>query len=194
MASQPRTPNRGPGSRRPRTRTSDQTRRDGPPPRRTRATGRAAVLALVLLVLVISYASSLRAWLDQRAEIADVEAEIAAAEHRVDELRQTKQRWHDEAYVRRMARERFGWVLPGEVGYRVIDEDGETVGDTPQLDDPAGESESADQPAWYDRMWGSVVAAGEPLPETRDESQRPPKESNDTESNNTVIKPEPRRR
>jgi cell division protein FtsB len=189
MASQPRTPNRGPGSRRPRTRTSDQARRDGPPPRRTRATGRAAVLALVLLVLVISYASSLRAWLDQRAEIADVEAEIAAAEQRVDELRQTKQRWHDEAYLRRMARERFGWVLPGEVGYRVVDENDETVGDTPQLDDPADESESADQPDWYDRMWGSVVAAGEPL---RKERQRPPKESNDTD--NSVIKQEPGRR
>ena len=73
-------------------------------------------------MLVISYASSLRAWIDQRAEIASVEADIAATQERVDQLEQTKQRWHDEAYIRRMARERFGWVLPGEVGYRVIDE------------------------------------------------------------------------
>jgi cell division protein FtsB len=156
-----RTPNRGPGSsRRPRPRTPAPPPTGEPPPR-TRATGRAAVLALVVLALVISYASSLRAWVDQRGEIAEVEAEIAAARDRVDELEQTKQRWHDDAYLQRMARERFGWVLPGEVGYRVIDEDGETVGDTPQLDASDEESPETDQPDWYDRVWGSLETAGE---------------------------------
>lgn len=188
MASPPRSPNRRPGSRGPRRRTSGPARRDSEPPRRTRATGRAAVLALVLLVLVISYASSLRAWLDQRAEIADVEAQISSAEQRVDDLRQTKQRWHDDAYLRRMVRERFGWVLPGEVGYRVIDENGDSVGDTPQLDDPMDESTSSDSSDWYDRMWGSVEAAGEDVP-TRNGNRPAPKESN-----NSVIKQEPRRR
>ena len=146
------------------------------------------MLALVLLVLVISYASSLRAWIDQRAEIADVEAQISSAEQRVDDLRQTKQRWQDDAYLRRMVRERFGWVLPGEVGYRVIDENGESVGDTPQLDDPADTSASDDQPDWYDQLWGSVEAAGEPA------SHRKGKPPQPKELKGTVIKQEPRRR
>jgi cell division protein FtsB len=146
------------------------------------------VLALVLLVLVISYASSLRAWLDQRAEIADIEAQITSAEQRVDDLRQTKQRWHDDAYLRRMVRERFGWVLPGEVGYRVIDENGESVGDTPRLDDPADASAAGDQPDWYDQLWGSVEAAGEPVSHRKGKLPQP------KELKGTVIKPEPRRR
>jgi len=199
VASPPRKPNRGPGSsRRPQSRSaagakaggpraSKASRRDGQSPRRPRATGRAAVLALVLLVLVISYASSLRAWVEQRAEIADTQATIAATQQRVDQLEQTKQRWHDEAYIRRMARERFGWVLPGEVGYRVIDENGDTVGDTPRLDDPA-EGSSSDQPDWYDQMWGSVEAAGQPLPS--EGRQRPQKDKHP----NAVIKQEPNRR
>jgi cell division protein FtsB len=184
MASTPRTPNRRPGGRRPRPRGTA-----APAPRdesgRTRATGRAAVLALVLLALVISYASSLRAWIDQRQEIAAAEAEIAAAEQRVAELEQTKQRWHDDAYLRKMARERFGWVLPGEVGYRVLDEDGEAVGDTPQLDSPTDDDASPDEPEWYDRVWGSVVWAGQDPAEVAadPERQRP---------GDSVIKQRPR--
>jgi cell division protein FtsB len=128
------------------------------------------VLALVLLVLVISYASSLRAWIDQRQEIAKTEAAIAEAQARVDQLEQTKQRWHDDAYLRKMARERFGWVLPGEIGYRVIDENGETVGDTPQLDAPEDDAAAPDRPDWYDRVWGSIEYAGQ---EPVDESEVP---------------------
>lgn len=139
------------------------------------------MLALVLLVLVISYASSLRAWLDQRQEIAATEAQIAEAQARVDELEQTKQRWHDDAYLLRMARERFGWVLPGEIGYRVIDENGETVGDTPRLDAPQGDEATPDQPDWYDRVWGSIEYAGQDPP---DESEAP----EPTRPDDTVIK------
>lgn len=174
-----RTPNRGPGpgGRRPRPRTPATPRSDGGP--RTRATGRSAVLALVVLALVISYASSLRAWMDQRSEIAEVETEIAAAQDRVDELEQTKQRWRDDAYLRKMARERFGWVLPGEVGYRVIDEDGETVGDTPRLDAPAEESSpDVDEPDWYDRVWGSLQAAGQD-PEVEERRPEPTNPADD---------------
>lgn len=180
-----RTPNRGPGSRRPRPRTPAEPPRSGEPPR-TRATGRAAVLALVVLALVISYASSLRAWIDQRGEIAEAEAEIAATEERVDQLEQTKQRWHDDAFLRRMARERFGWVLPGEVGYRVIDENGDTVGDTPRLDDAAADEDDVNQPDWYDRVWGSMEAAGEE-PESDDDQAEPSGPTDD------VIKPKKRR-
>jgi cell division protein FtsB len=180
MASSSRTSNRRPGGRRPRPRDA------APPPMRdesgrTRATGRVAVLALVLLALVISYASSLRAWIDQRHEIATVEAEIAAAEQRVDELEQTKQRWHDDAYLRKMARERFGWVLPGEIGYRVIDEDGDTVGATPRLDAPPDGSGPPDEPDWYDRVWGSVLWAGQ-------DPADPDAEPEPTRPSDTVIK------
>jgi cell division protein FtsB len=182
-----RTPNRGPGpgGRRPRPRTPAT-----PPPERgprTRATGRAAVLALVVLALVISYASSLRAWMDQKSEIAEVEAEIAAAQDRVDQLEQTQQRWHDDAYLLRMARERIGWVLPGEVGYRVIGEDGEAVGDTPRLDAPDEESSSdVDQPDWYDRVWDSLEAAGQDR-EVAEPRPEPSKPADD------VIKPKQKR-
>jgi len=138
-------------------------------------TARAAVLVLVLLVLLISYASSLRAWLQQRAEIAAARADIARMQASVDELEREKQRWQDPAYVQQQARERFGWVLPGEVGYRVIGADGTTLGA------PAAPAIPAQDPAadWYGEVWGSIREAGEvpedaATPRPRDEVIAPP--------------------
>ena len=46
----------------------------GEPPARPRFTGRAAVLVLVVALLMVSYASSMRAWLDQRHHLATLGA------------------------------------------------------------------------------------------------------------------------
>ena len=142
-------------------------------------TARAGVLVLVLLVLVISYASSLRAWLQQRAEIEAARSDIARMQASVNELEREKQRWEDPAYVQQQARERFGWVLPGEVGYRVIDADGTTLGAPAPPAILAGEPPADD---WYDDVWGSIREAGavpeEPdTPRPRDEVITPPARS-----------------
>ncbi len=131
---------------------------------RPRFTGRAAVLGLVLLVLVISYASSLRAWLQQRAEIAAAQADIVQTQAAVDALGQAKLRWNDPDYVQAQARERFGWVLPGEVGYRVIDPDGDPLGAAAQLASlpPVSDQTGED---WYETVWQSIESAGTPEPD-----------------------------
>jgi cell division protein FtsB len=129
---------------------------------RARLTGRAAILLLVLAVLAVSYASSTRAWLRQRDEIAGLTAQIAASQAAIDSLQQERHRWSDPAYVKAKARERFGWVMPGETGYRVIDDDGQTLaGGSSQLSDPVAPS-SGGGPEWWQRAWSSVVVAGEP--------------------------------
>ena len=95
--------------------------------RRPRLTGRAAILVLVLAVLAVSYASSMRAYLQQRSHIDDLKAQIAQREADIDELEREKRRWHDPAYVEAQARDRFGYVMPGETSYVVLDEDGEPL-------------------------------------------------------------------
>src|SRR5690349_23258602 len=52
---------------------------------RSRLTGRAAVLVLVLAVLTVSYASSLRAYLQQRAHIGELKSQIAEREASIDD-------------------------------------------------------------------------------------------------------------
>ena len=91
-------------------------------------TARAIALAVVLLILTISYATSLRIYFAQAHEIASTNAEIAERQQRIRELQGELARWGDEAYVRTQARERLGWVVPGETGYTVVGADGKPLG------------------------------------------------------------------
>jgi cell division protein FtsB len=128
-------------------------------PARPRLTGRAAILVLVLAVLMVSYASSMRAYLEQQRHLAALGQDIASSRTDIASLRREKKRWDDPAYVRTVAHQRFGWVLPGEIGFQVLDDTGKPLGHTDTLADPASVTE-ANRPLWWQSAWGSVVAAG----------------------------------
>jgi cell division protein FtsB len=128
---------------------------------RSRLTGRAAVLVLVLAVLMVSYASSLRAYLQQRSQINDLKGSIAQHEANIDALESEKARWDDPAYVRAQARERLGYVMPGEKSYLVLGEDGKPLEPASQLQDPTAVISTTSTPWWSDG-WASVELAGNP--------------------------------
>lgn len=144
-----------PGARRPqptaRVRATADSKVPGP-----KFTGRAIVLLSVVVLLVASYTSALHAWWDQHAEITAKRAEIVQRREAIRELENTKQRYDDPAFIKRQARERFGWVMPGEVGYRVIGVDGEIQGELSAPSDLPEPTETR----WYDVLWGTVEAAG----------------------------------
>lgn len=127
---------------------------------RSRLTGRAAILVLVLAVLTVSYASSLRAYLDQRAHITDLKDQIALRQADIAELEREKRRWEDPAYVKQQARG-LNYVMPGETAYVVLDENGEPLERESELTDP---STVAQEPptAWWSSAWQSVEIAGNP--------------------------------
>jgi cell division protein FtsB len=135
-------------------------RRDQPTQPRPRFTGRMAIVVVVLAVLFVSYATSLRAFLAQRSDISALEAQIARDQHTIEELREEQRRWKDAAYVAAQARERFGWVLPGEIGFRVIGEDGRPLDTSSQLTDPASLGQDPDS-QWWSTTWASIRGAGE---------------------------------
>jgi hypothetical protein len=89
---------------------------------------------------------------------------------KVDQLSREKKRWRDPAYVRTMAHQRFGWVMPGEIGFQVLDADGKPMDHTDTLSPPDSVTE-ATRPLWWQAAWGSVVAAGKP---PVDKSKLPP--------------------
>jgi len=122
-----------------------------------------AVLVVVLAVLVVSYASSVRAHMQQRAHIAELRAQVASSERDITALEREKRRWADDAYVEAQARERFGWVMPGETSYQVIDRDGKPLARSDELTDP----DSVEEPvgdAWWEKVYGTVEAADHPKP------------------------------
>lgn len=137
---------------------------------RPRLTGRAAILVLVVSVLTVSYASSLRAYLEQRQHIGELRTTIDERTASINELEKEKRRWSDPAYVQAQARERFGYVMPGEKSYQVVDEDGDLIGQGERLGKP--ERRSPAPRAWWENAWGSVELAGNP-PKPEDGKDKP---------------------
>jgi cell division protein FtsB len=176
MASQRRTPRGGPGgTTRPGSRTQrgrsvasrpatpGEARPGVARSRRPRLTGRAAVLVLVLAVLTVSYASSLRAYLEQRSHIAELKTAIAEREASINDLEREKKRWDDPAYVKAQARARFGYLMPGEAGFEVIGPDGEPLEAQASLNDPDDVIKTVPT-AWWTSAWESMELAGNPPP------------------------------
>lgn len=117
---------------------------------RSRLTGRAALLALVLCSLIVALAYPIRQYVSQRAEIAKLEQQRQEARERVEQLRDLKARWQDDAYAEQRIRERLHYVMPGETGYTVIDPDAAKQSRTTQG--------AADRP-WYTNVWDGVDKA-----------------------------------
>ncbi len=181
MASQPRTAPRTPTSTG-RGKPRQQRRRGGSQPvdgerpaagnrsprgsRRFPITRGAVALLVVVALLAASYANSLRIYLDQDRQIAQARAEIRKRSESVSELDSELKRWQDPAYVKAQARTRLGWVMPGEVGYRVIGPDGKPLGHGVQIEREGSVPVGEEPPTWYQSLWGSVEAADHPAPKS----------------------------
>ncbi|WP_406268875.1 septum formation initiator family protein [Streptomyces sp. NBC_00191] len=115
--------------------------------RRSRLTGRAAFLTLVVCSLVVALAYPMRQYVSQRADIADEQRRMADAREQVERLRDEKARLQDDRYVKRLAREHLHLVLPGETGYTMID---------PEAAEQRRTEEGAADRPWYSNVWDGV--------------------------------------
>lgn len=109
----------------------------------------------------------MRAYLQQRAHIADVKEQIVERQADLKALEREKRRWEDPTYVQIQARKRFGYVLPGETGVQVIDIDGKPLGTEVDVPDPSA-ADQLQPTAWWESAWESVELAGNP-PRPQDE-------------------------
>jgi hypothetical protein len=116
---------------------------------------------VVVAILVISYASSMRAYLHQRSQILASKEQIAADSAKIDALKTEKARWNDPAYIEQQARERFGWVMPGQTAYQVLDSNGDPLTGDDKLTDPASIAQPQPDP-WWVKVRDSVDAVDHP--------------------------------
>lgn len=119
-----------------------------------------SMLVGVTVVLVILITPYLRPWLAQRSDIAARRAEVETLQRQVDQLTVERNRWNDPTFVRAQARQKLNFVMPGELGYVVLDEGRERK--PADLDGQAvlGAGKTAGHP-WYDMLWQSVQLAGQ---------------------------------
>src|ERR1700728_3831756 len=80
---------------------------------------RAAILAAVVCVLTLTIAGPVRTYFGQRTELKQLAASEAALRQQISDLQQQKSKLADPAYIAAQARERLGFVKPGDIPYQV---------------------------------------------------------------------------
>jgi hypothetical protein len=121
-----------------------------------------AVLIVVMAVLVVSYASSLKAYLQQRHDIDALKSQITQREAAIGKLQDQKDRWNDPAYIEQQAREHFGYVMPGQTALIALGPDGQPIKPSGRLSDPSTVGAPTKPTAWWSDVWSSDVLAGNP--------------------------------
>jgi cell division protein FtsB len=110
------------------------------------------VLAAFVLVPTIG------TYVDQRQQIAALEAAVQVSREEVAELESQRERWNDPAYITTQARERLYYVKPGEVVYLVDDDLPPEL--TPQEQAPVSEDVEETRTDWMSQLVRSVTEAG----------------------------------
>ena len=116
--------------------------------------GRLLALGVVMIAITIMLAPTVKIFLDKRAEIAALQADIGAKQTKQEDLKRQVSRWQDPNYVKQQARDRINMVMPGETGYWVFGSDLPAA----QSSGTAGAA-SAQDPAnlpWVDSLWESI--------------------------------------
>ncbi|WP_370590249.1 septum formation initiator family protein [Tessaracoccus sp. SD287] len=126
-------------------------------------TRRAVAVVVVLFILLFSYLNSLRVYFRQQQQMATAQVEIQQRQRAIEQLEDEKARWQDPDYVKAQARSRLGWVMPGEVGYKVIGADGKPLGQGSELENES-DLPSDEHRVWWERMIGSIKTADDPIP------------------------------
>jgi cell division protein FtsB len=117
---------------------------------------RAAILAAVVCVLTLTIAGPVRTYFAQRTEMSQLAASEATLRAQIVGLQQQKAKLADPVFIAAQARERLGFVMPGDIPYQV------------QLPaTPAGPSgrPGAATPAsrpnepWYTALWRTIADA-----------------------------------
>jgi cell division protein FtsB len=123
--------------------------------------GRLLVLGLAMGVVTVLLAPNVHTFLQQRAEISALRADIAVKEGQQDNFEAELARWDDPAYIKQQARDRVSMLMPGETGYWVYGANG-VVAVAGAPDAGAAKSSTAKNSTeisvepWVDGLWDAV--------------------------------------
>lgn len=116
---------------------------------------RAAVLAAVICVLTLTIAGPVRTYFAQRTEMEQLAASEAALRRQIADLEQKKVKLGDPAYIAAQARERLGFVMPGDIPFQVQLPPGAAVAPQPGTES----AKPARNDPWYTALWHTIADA-----------------------------------
>ena len=126
------------------------------------AARRAAILAAVVCVLTLTIAGPVRTYFAQRTEMKQLAATEARLRTEIADLEQQKAKLADPVYIAAQARERLGFVKPGDIPYQV-----QLPPSAVPPADPGQQTEAqrAGQP-WYTSLWHTIADDPHNVPTT----------------------------
>ncbi|MED5813832.1 septum formation initiator family protein [Mycolicibacterium sp. 050232] len=116
---------------------------------------RAAILAAVVCVLTLTIAGPVRTYFAQRTEMKQLKATEERLRSQIADLEQQKVKLADPVYIAAQARERLGFVMPGDTPYQVQLPPGAMVSD-PGAPVLPGSTMPTGQP-WYTSLWHTIA-------------------------------------
>jgi len=119
------------------------------------AARRAAILAAVVCVLTLTIAGPVRTYFAQRTEMKQLKATEEQLRAQIAGLEEQKVKLGDPVFIAAQARERLGFVMPGDIPYQVQFPANAAVPGTPGAE-PAT-TKSGDP--WYTSLWHTIADA-----------------------------------
>jgi cell division protein FtsB len=117
-----------------------------------------SLLMMGLLVLgVVVLAPNITAFVEQRQQIAELNAQLTEDRDTVERLSTERERWDDSTFVMTQARERFFYVNPGEVSFLIINDlDAAVLAD---VDEPVSDELTTTDTDWTEALLASLLSA-----------------------------------
>ncbi|MCW2690887.1 MAG: septum formation initiator [Mycobacterium sp.] len=126
------------------------------------AARRAAILAAVVCVLTLTITGPVRTYFAQRTEVKQLAATEAQLRAQIAELEQQKVKLADPVYVAAQARERLGFVMPGDIPYQVQLPPSAVAPAAPGTAPAAAPSNDP----WYTSLWHTIADNPQNVPST----------------------------
>lgn len=157
--------------------------------KRRGATGPIAFFVSLFIVALgtIQLVSTFHTYALNLAELNGLKREEATLVAKKQDLENDIKRWNDKAYVTAQARERLGFVFPGETAVRVLHP--EAVTGTDSKSETSGSSSESDKKVlpWYSELSYSFKKADEPVDgnKSADDSSASSQNKQDNTTDNT---------
>ena len=123
-------------------------------PRRA-VTGRAIVLATVVVLLLVLLASPLNRYFQSRTDVGKAASQLQQDSAALAKLKAQQKQWGDPGYIEQQARQRLQFAMPGDTSYVVVNHGAPnqiaTTVTKPSSTAPTG--------SWNTKLWDSVTRA-----------------------------------
>lgn len=121
---------------------------------------RAAILAAVVCVLTLTIAGPVRTYFAQRTEMSQLAATEASLRAQIADLDEQKTKLADPVFIAAQARERLGFVMPGDIPFQVQLPPSAALPPGPGVPSPTAKSTDP----WYTALWKTISDAPHSAP------------------------------